>query len=152
MRPTMLAVSVTLLAAARPAVAQDNLVTKVGPLELRRIALRFDRETRDVSANQNGNLYELKSPNGRDTALLTVEGKAQETLRIYSRVKGEANLRKLNAWNRDKIHGRAYLDNDDSIVFEATLWLRGGVSNLNIREWIDLHFVQLQGFKEFIRE
>ncbi|MBN9521158.1 YbjN domain-containing protein [bacterium] len=152
MRPTLLAVPVALLAAAPPAAAQDNLVTKVGPLELRRIALRFDRDTRDVSANQNGNLYELKSPNGRDTALLTVEGKSQETLRIYTRVKGETTLRKVNTWNRDKIHGRAYLDADDGIVFEATLWLRGGVSSLNIREWIDLHFGQLQAFKDFIRE
>lgn len=150
MRTTYLAAAALLAATGRPAAAQDNLVTKVGPPELRRIALRYDAMTRDVSAAQNGNLYELK--NGRDLALLTVEGKTGETLRIYTRVKGDPNLRKLNAWNRDKIHGRAYLDNDDSIVFEATLWLRGGVSGLNVREWIDLHFEQLQGFKEFVRE
>lgn len=151
MRTTSLAVAVAVLAATgRPAAAQDNLVTKVGPPDLRRIALRYDPMTRDVSAAQNGSLYEIK--NGRDVAVLTVEGKSGETLRVYTRVKGESNLRTVNAWNRDKIHGRAYLDNDDSLVFEATLWLRGGVSSLNVREWIDLHFNQLQGFKEFIRE
>jgi hypothetical protein len=154
MRMSLLALPVVLLAAAgRPAAAQnDNLLYKVGPQELRRIALRYDPDARDTSANQNGMLYTLQGT--RDSAFLTVEGKAGETLRIYTRLRNttDVSLRKINSWNRDKIHGRVYLDNDDSVVFEMTMWMRGGVSNGNIREWITLHFDQLQGFKDFIRE
>jgi hypothetical protein len=149
MRKSILAAAVALAATAPPTAAQnDPLVTRLGPAELRALAQRYDSKSQDVSTKKTGTIYDLQS--GRETAFLVVEGKEKETLRIYSRIKGVTTLEKLNAWNRDKIHGRAYLDNDGSVVFESTLWLRGGVTQMNVRNWIDLHFEQLPGFQQLL--
>lgn len=141
-----------LFALAAPATTRgqdDGLVSKMTTDDLRRLALRLDKGATDASAKQNDSLYKFKLQG--ENGFIGVEGKTGETLRVYSRLDDNANLRALNQWNRDQLYGRVYIDNDNSIVFESIILLKGGVSGRNIRAWVDMHFEQLKQFRTFLR-
>jgi hypothetical protein len=150
MRTAVLVLPLFALAAPASARGQDDaLVSRMSLEDLRRLALRLDKGATDASADRNDSLYKIRVQD--EDGFITVEGKARETLRIYSRLDGNFALRSLNEWNRDKLYGRVYMDKDDSTVFESIILLKGGVSSRNIRAWVDMHFEQLKQFRTFIR-
>jgi hypothetical protein len=149
MRTAVLAIPV-LVAVAAPGLAQDDaLVAKVSADDLRRLALRLDKDATDASAKKNGRTYEIKLAG--ELGFITIEGKDDDALRVWSRLRENTTLRVVNTWNRDKLFGRVYLDTDDSVVVETLVLLRGGVSNRHVRASIDQHFETVRSFKEFVR-
>lgn len=60
---------------------------------------------------------------------------------------GDYTLAKLNAWNRDKRFGKAYLDDVDDPVLEMDINLFDGVSTRNLEDTIDWWQIVLADFK-----
>jgi hypothetical protein len=151
MRKAILALPVLLLVpVGNRADAQDrDLVAKLTPIELGLIVARFDRDYTEVPKVDRAAFgFQVKT----EKAVLSLVGPSGENLRIFALPPGKATLEKINAWNRDKLYGKAYLDKSGGIVFEMTLELRGGVTQQNIREWVDTFFINLRQFRAFIKE
>jgi hypothetical protein len=150
MRTPILTLSVLLTLGGGRAVAQDReVVTKLNAIDLSLIVARYDMGYTEIpKLDKAAYSFQVKG----ERAVMSLVGQGGENLRLFARPKGEASLQTINAWNRDKLYGKAYLDKSGGIVFEMSLELRGGVTNQNIREWTDTFFISLKQFKEFIRE
>lgn len=67
-------------------------------------------------------------------------------LRVYYDVDQKIPLEPLNEWNRTKLYGRAYLDQDGDPTLETLVRLHGGVTLAHVREE---HAWFLRGVSEF---
>ncbi len=57
-------------------------------------------------------------------------------------------MEEINAWNRDKRFGKAYLDDDGDPALEMNVNLRYGVSRKNFDDTVDFWRIVLKTFKE----
>lgn len=60
----------------------------------------------------------------------------------------KVSMSEINAWNRDKKFGKAYLDNDGDPTLEMTINLKYGVSQENLDDTFDWWVKALDGFKK----
>jgi hypothetical protein len=119
-----------------PALAKKNK----GPEVLERIAatrvadmLRGTSESVEVSTDSygdpqvivnrgNGVRYAVYFYNCNDGACTSLQ------FRTYWSMAGKVDANLVNAYNKDKRPGRAYLDKDGDPTFELNVWLDGGVT------------------------
>jgi len=59
-------------------------------------------------------------------------------------------LEKLNEWNRDKLWGQAYRDDENDPYVSVVYNMDGGVSKENFADTFDWFKIMLQSFEEFI--
>jgi hypothetical protein len=60
-------------------------------------------------------------------------------------------LQRINAWNRDKRYGSAYLDDEDDPWLQMDLDLEGGSSTGQLTEYVELWDTLLGQFQTFIQ-
>lgn len=61
---------------------------------------------------------------------------------------GGVTMEEINAWNRDKRFGKAFLDGDGDPAIEMNVNLRHGVSRKNFDDTVDYWRIVLNSFKE----
>lgn len=59
-------------------------------------------------------------------------------------------LEAVNAWNRDKLFGRAYVDDDGDLTLDQPLTLDGGITRANLDDWFDWWRLSLREFEETV--
>lgn len=75
----------------------------------------------------------------------------QALVRLWAVVREKATLVSVNAWNRDRYFGKAYLNRDDDVIFEACLPVNRGMNDELFREWVEAYTQDLIEFKQFLR-
>ncbi|MBI5845511.1 MAG: YbjN domain-containing protein [Deltaproteobacteria bacterium] len=92
----------------------------------------------------------LKVKMGEVTVLFFVSDNLQ-SIQAYAGFKGgDASLKNINEWNKNKRYSRAYKDNDGDAVVELDLDLEGGVSRSRIVNFIQTVALSAKVFREHI--
>jgi hypothetical protein len=76
----------------------------------------------------------------------------QALVRLWAVVRDKATLESLNAWNRDHYFGKAYLNRDDEVIFEACLPVSRGLTEELFADWFEVYTHDLIAFKQFLRQ
>lgn len=139
-----LAFLLPLLAPAAVRAADDDVVEKMSGARLGRILTDLELEFDEVQD---------------DAYLFLVEGSKVvlfnkgETMQLYHGIADlEVSLERINEFNRDYRFTRAYIDREGDPVLESDIELTGGVTELNVKEWVRTYRAVLQAFHEHIQE
>lgn len=75
----------------------------------------------------------------------------KQSIQAYAGFKGgDASLKNMNEWNKNKRYSRAYKDDDGDAVMELDLDLEGGVSESRIVNFIQTVALSAKVFREHI--
>lgn len=75
-----------------------------------------------------------------------------QTLQCYAGFQSQRSLAAINEWNKNHRFSRAYMDNEGDLALEADINMAGGVTYENLKEFIRVFQISLNGFVEFMRE
>ncbi|HMP60908.1 MAG TPA: YbjN domain-containing protein [Gemmatales bacterium] len=144
--PVVLCLAALVAVGPVPAWAEDDdIVTKMSARRLERILNSFN----DVK-----NLREVKD----DAYSFEVDGlkillfNSGQTMQVAAIFDGRATLERLNQWNLSKKFTRALRNSDHKPVLDSALELTGGVTELNVKEWLKTYVYMLKEFRKFLEE
>ncbi|MCB1472325.1 MAG: YbjN domain-containing protein [Rhodobiaceae bacterium] len=160
-----LAVATGLAFGVAPALAQDTaknqpsqeaaqIVDATNPEMLVTIFQDLGYRARLTTDSQDDPLIEVKV-SGVDTSVFfygCTENKdcGQIQFRAAFNMNGKGSPAEMQAWNKDRLFGVAFLDSEFDPVIELAVNLRGGVSRDNLADTVDWWDVVLSQFKEHI--
>ena len=141
---------------AAPAVDKRDVYTAVTGREMRELMQRF------------GYLVKLGKDSGGDPLLKTsLDGTSfkiyfygcdRASTRTCRSIQLVAELRpknpqstvRINAWNREQRHGKAFRRKNGDVVLHMNINIRHGLTIGNLRVWLDWWRLGLRGFKRYV--
>jgi hypothetical protein len=125
----LVAVAITAVVLAAPLAAQ-NVRENITAQQLK--ALLDEKGGMTTTINEKGNVIATV---GSSKVVYFING---QTIQAYYGVSGTSmNVQRINDWNKGKRWGRAYIDNENDPVVELDYDLEGGVTDNNIKVWVD---------------
>jgi Putative bacterial sensory transduction regulator len=85
---------------------------------------------------------------GCDRAATRTCGSIQ--LAVVLRPKNPQDAARINAWNREQRHGKAFRRKNGDVVLHMNINIRHGVTIGNLRVWLDWWRLGLRGFKRYV--
>lgn len=73
---------------------------------------------------------------GRTVLIIIGSGNGRQLRASVAFVGVDLGLEQVNAWNRDRILSKAYLDRDGDTILEAEVDLDGGVTVDRVKDWL----------------
>lgn len=97
-----------------------------------------------IETDSDGDL--IVTMQGMRVLVLVGSAKGQMMQFRFAIAGSDANMRKINDWNRTKQYSRAYLDDDGDPVLESEQDLTGGVTLDRLRDFIKTYNTSLSVF------
>jgi hypothetical protein len=149
----MLLGSAILLATALPAAAQDALVDGNQAEEILNIARGYGAATLEYADNGSPRITGKIEGVSYTIYFLNCDesGKSCEDLNFYAGfLDNKQTFESINAWNRDRRFGKAYLDSDLDAVIEYDVNLEFGVTQKNFDATFSLWSLLLDRYAIYI--
>lgn len=159
MKKILLALCLAALLPASPAPASTDkrdVYTAVTGREMRELMQRFGYLVRLDKDGGGDPLLETALDGtpfniyfyGCDRASVRTCGSIQ--LAAVLRPKNPQDAARLNAWNREQRHGKAFRRKNGDVVLHMNINIRHGLTIGNLRVWLDWWRLGLRGFKRYI--
>lgn len=159
MKKFFLVVCLAALLPASPAMAvvdKRDVYTGVTGREMRELMQRFGylvRLDKDgggdplLETTLDGTLFKVYFY-GCDRATTRTCGSIQ--LAAVLRPKNPQDAARMNAWNREQRHGKAFRRKNGDVVLHMNINIRHGLTIGNLRVWLDWWRLGLRGFKRYV--